>query len=1140
MSPMEKRRVVFFSVAVLSVVFLGLAIYFIPNFTYLLFIISVCCVACGYNPADDSTYERGGRHPGPRVAVPLLLRRWLPARTSDRAPSGGRFGSRGIAARSVKGPLRDNAQANGARRPGDSANFFQETEEFGGSLLLSPRDTVLGCCAGNRDGSAGPWRWGTVGNRELRERAVRPIHAAASTRRALSFRDPWGSGSRLVITPQRNYPLQSTCSPPLGVLLAPAPWSTCQKNILMPQGSPMAHSPVTVKIARPDHSSIRSPVQLSSPRTPLSPRLGPAPDPCSREVVLNVLRESRKSGLREPEDDSSAAPQNSKRRRHDSGGSGSSAFEPLMANGMPSQLVPRPGRMKRGINMSAMEDSPMKRSRTSPTGSGTASGGDSSTRNPIHSSYSSTQGPAQTKSSSLCVTPLSSPESSRSQTPERPPKKAREKEVISPSCQSTLKSDRIVTSQGGTAGRNTPTSRTPVLLPPVCNSGHSEVTRKRKIQLVSSQRGDHISLPPPPQLGYTVTTTDLDSDKKATLNRLNSTLEEPKTAKPTPMPDLATPITPQDSVSNAAPPVFETLLLGSTGTTGPTLPLVLPIAALLPGTPSCTLASTHSCCVSSSTSTGSTVYTAPILADPLKDSPSQPPGVSVPLTVSFSMCLLGSRCLPVSIGPAVVQGGVSGAPVSPAASTASATSAPALGSSSPTSQHSLPMATLMSPSRMVFLPTSTQVLPLVSAAITSGVVGSVKAPGPLFLSSMSNTTFATNTVNSTSVVPLFKPIFGTVSTAPTVTGSSQEVATFKAPFGITTATNGFRQPLAASGVPPMASSSGSSSVFSTTAPATLAKTLSANRVPATSFSVDASFKFGATDATTFVPSLSSAGASISTTTPFQFDASLSTTFHQTTSNTVPKPPLQAPSQSVFSFGKTAAGSSLGGFGMAVTTPSSTTATPASICQATFTLGKCSVNGPVSVPSTLQTPTVKPFTLGMFNGGGDGGGAPSNSSTLDSPIEDSPSLPVFPSGLSSSTAVSCQTPAPLSAPVPTFTFGSSSASGQNNFLQPANGSFNFQAPLMGNSFSTSNLSSAPVQMPNFLFGASSAMDGKQVFGTSSPVFGQSTGGLIPFGTPGFADQTHSTLGTPLFSTGSGSRPSGARQRLQARRQHTRRK
>lgn len=98
---------------------------------------------------------------------------------------------------------------------------------------------------------------------------------------------------------------------------------------------------------------------------------------------------------------------------------------------------------------------------------------------------------------------------------------------------------------------------TPVPKVPVTTSTDSTGSggkRKRKIQLVSSHRDDHITLvrratislvwysdrdfsvslfllvdlqPPPPELGYTITAQDLDEEKKAAINKIQKVLETP-------------------------------------------------------------------------------------------------------------------------------------------------------------------------------------------------------------------------------------------------------------------------------------------------------------------------------------------------------------------------------------------------------------------------------------------------------------------------------------------------------------------------------------------------------------------------------------------------------------------------------------
>lgn len=79
---------------------------------------------------------------------------------------------------------------------------------------------------------------------------------------AIFSREPLGTAGRFTITPQRHYPLQQPGVSSVGVL-PPVRWDGFRKkNILSPRNSPAALSPVTVKIARPDHHS--SPRSLHS------------------------------------------------------------------------------------------------------------------------------------------------------------------------------------------------------------------------------------------------------------------------------------------------------------------------------------------------------------------------------------------------------------------------------------------------------------------------------------------------------------------------------------------------------------------------------------------------------------------------------------------------------------------------------------------------------------------------------------------------------------------------------------------------------------------------------------------------------------------------------------------------------------
>ncbi|CAF97318.1 unnamed protein product, partial [Tetraodon nigroviridis] len=326
---------------------------------------------------------------------------------------------------------------------------------------------------------------------------------------------------RFTITPQRHYPLQQPGFSSLGVLPL-VRWDGFRKKVILtPRNSPGVRSPVTVRIARPDHHTSpsigHSVDHLSCAGLSKSPV-----DPCSRESVLKVLRETRKRPV-EDEDRSFTTEQKIKRRRNDSGGSAHSAFEPLLPNGTPSQLVPKPGSLKCGM-ISPMEEPTIKRSRTSSISSGAGihapRGTPGTTRNAIHSSFSSTLGLSQRKRSAPSPS-VSSPGSSRSQTPQGALKRPRrEDEGQSPSSASSVKSDQALSEKAPV-----PFPKVPVT--PSADSTSSGGAKKRKIPLVPRYRDDVIYMPPPPELGYRITAKDLDDEKMAAIKRIQKMLETP-------------------------------------------------------------------------------------------------------------------------------------------------------------------------------------------------------------------------------------------------------------------------------------------------------------------------------------------------------------------------------------------------------------------------------------------------------------------------------------------------------------------------------------------------------------------------------------------------------------------------------------
>ncbi|KAG7471118.1 hypothetical protein MATL_G00121000 [Megalops atlanticus] len=1187
MTPREKRRIALISVVVISLAVLCLALYFIPTFLYVLFILGGSCIACFYHNNDPPSHSREGHHPRSNLIIPPLFRRWLPVKTANGVPSAGRPNIRGNRGRFIKGDPRDSIGLSADRRLDSPGVYRKEAEELSGSLLFSPRDILMGSYLGKPDSSSAVGRLGGGETRELRERLSRPNHAVHTPNRRLSFGEPLGTPGRFTITPQRHYPIQQTGCSSLGVL-APAQWHGYRKkNILAPRNSPGVHSPVTVKIARPDHGLGRSSLfnHTSSPLPTLSPSLGlgATADPCARETVLSVLKESRKREVDEDEDRSYADEQKSKRRRHDSSESAQSAFEPLLANGAPSQLVPKPGRMKRGINTLVVEESVMKRSRTSSVssmGSGlTPIGGAGSARNPIHSSYSSTKGNAQQKKpSTLSLSPLSSPGSSRSQTPERPPKKPREEAVQSPSALSALKSDIKVAGQVVTTGTLTPTPKAPVATS-TSSSGGSEGKRKRKIQLVPSRRGDHISLPPPPELGYTITVTDLDLEKKAALDRIKKALEEPEPVKPAPVPTAtATPFS-QAAVSSEAPSTSGGLLSGSIASVAPVSTAASSTAPSAGPGSEPALAGSASTLPASLSAAAAPAAPASGLSNPLleslkrmKDSPAPSPAntPAAPPAAAADVVPVESAApspmAPSLLGVGAVKSEPSLTPAQPSAAPAQPTVAPAQPSAAPV------LASVTSAQSTSAVAPSIQLPSSVSSSAFSQVL-----PQPAQTSAPAQA--VTNGQRQSPRLCVQAHFRGRPGGSRVHLHEHPSSAHLQAPFWERHSRQRFRTAICSGPGRLWAPASESSSVFSRLASATVAPEPAAptpakslfgswSAAPPASTAANSattngsSFQFGATPAATSAPALNSTTTATAPA-PFQFGTMATTTSAPQTA------PLAAPvatTQATFTFGQPASSQTttsgvFGGIGMTATTSTATAPAPAS--QPAFTFGKPSFDGPTAFPSAPQAVAPKPFSFGASGGSGTTPFGFGGATTTAAPTFGTPSQPAFGGGSSgfafgSTTAPSAtptfgsstQASAPLAAPTPSFSFGAASAAQpsapaptQSNPLQPATGGFNFGAAVAGTQFGTPTPANPPGLTQSFSFGASNAKDSKPAFGTSTPAFGQSSGGPIPFGSPSFSGIAPTPFGaspTPSFSIGSGSKPSGARQRLQARRQHPRKK
>ncbi|CAN9501179.1 unnamed protein product [Ophioblennius macclurei] len=1213
MTPEEKRAVLVAALALLA-----LSFYHAPSLLYAAVIVAACGAAFLYRRGGEPPLPaRLGHKPRAGLSFPAALRRWFSGyRVSGVPPVAGKAKS-GANKRGVAGE-------GGIRRREDVLPR--------NSFYFSPQDLLMGSYIGRHDsptaagagaGAAEPGRPRAVRNpRELlRERLARPNHAVPTPVRRLSFAgEPLGAASRFTITPQRHYPLQQPGVSSVGVL-PPVKWDGFRKkNVLSPRNSPAALSPVTVKIARPDHGS------PSMEHLSCAGLSRPPPDPCSRESVLRVLRESRKREV-EDEDRSFAADQRSKRRRNDSGGSAHSAFEPLLPNGTPSQLVPKPGSLKRGM-ASLAEESIMKRSRTSSISSGSGAhaprgGTPGSRRNAIQSSYSSTLGLSQWKRPSAPSSPLSSPGSSRCQTPEGSSKRPREDEGQSPSSASSVRSDHTASEKAPVASKQTPLPSVPVVAS--SDSVGSGGKRKRKIPLVSSHRDDQISLPPPPELGYTITAKDLDEEKKAGISKIQKVLE-------TPAPEPEKSVSPPAAATSTLPASSAAAIASTTTLSSPsTTTLSSLLAAPLPKTSSSTIPVINldpSPSVvgggSSSSSAGSSAAAAapnPLL-EALKMKINTPPS-SAPAASAAT----------VSASATPAQPSISLAALNPPTA-ANPPQAPPTGADKPSAfaqvlSQASKVATVASSSSSPAAPAgggglfglaaqinttaaSSASNPVIAAATSTSSAGA--AANPLLASGFkaifsvntaasSSASSTTSTSESTPAAPTFKPIFGDAaaattfgqpsplasanpaSTAPASTaaslfGGSTSSTVTPSPFGgLTSALGGTpmagtittpaTQPAAA---PVVKSLFGNWSAPSTTSSSGVGAAASA-QVP----NAGSTFQFGAATATTSaapapVAAAAPAPAAATTTSsqaPFTFGA------------TQPEPP--AATKNVFPFGQAAPAAntttaSFGGFAMANSASTAATTAPA-ITQPTFAFGK-TFEAPAA-PSNFgaaATAAPKPFTFGNSSASPAPAANPApaaapapftfgSAGATTATTFGTPAKPTFGAASTGFAFGATTTPsaAPTAAP-PSFgaatqaqsaaaaaassTFAFGGAAPQPNPAgpaQPAPGGFNFGGGggMACPQFGTPVSNNPAPQMGSFNFGAAAAAD-KPAFGTPTPSFGQAAAvGPSPFGNPGAPIQGFNPVpfgspATPSFSIGAGSKPSGARQRLQARRQHNRKK
>ncbi|NXY50208.1 PO121 protein, partial [Ceuthmochares aereus] len=1012
---------------------------------------------------------------------------------------------------------------------------------------------------------------------------------------------------------RRRYPLPPARSP--ASLSLPA---TCW-SVRSPSSTPWARraaplrSPVTVRIARPAASLTHSPA-LEHLTSPLAFPATSSPDPCAKETVLNAIKESRKRAVEQEEegdDQAFGSDQDSKRRRHDSSASGQSDFESLVGNGAPASLIPKPGSLKRGLIPHCPDECSNKRSRTSSMSSlnNTYAGGiPSSIRNPIASSYSSSRGLSQLwKRSGASISPLSSPTSSRPQTPEWPLKKAREEELHRSNASTPVKSDKELQTEKVV---ETPVRKKQNSLSPPSASG-SNGKRKRKIQLLSSRRGDQLALPPPPQLGYSVTSEDLDAEKKAALQWFNKVLEDkaadvvPSTTAETTSVStpLAFPVTSPAPASTAPAPASTNLLLDSlkkmqssqavpapTDSNGAAAASQPPSSAAQLPAPAMSL--------ESSSLPATAADTKPVLSVPTPAAPpalgAQPPSSTAPS--AFTELGQTPSKPPSFPKPSTLLGMLNTPPASQPAATAAATV--------PTTTAAVPTTAPVFQPIFGILPKSESTAPC-AAVVTAAVTVSASSGPPLTSSSTT----------------MFKPIFSSVTTASSPVKASpftfkpapQPASASDLPAATTTALTGFP------GLPNV--------IFTTAA------TTAATQSSSTDATIKPVFSFGPNPPTSSSPAASlavTAAPSTSTAQPFLFATpSTETSFATPTAVFQFRKELPATVTATTSvtggpaFGQTSSNSTAPtttvGFNL-FGSPALTSSSPAATGQVTSTFsisafsssfstsakppppypGAASQSSFSAVAAENQPPTTKPaagpvsfgppFSFGVptaqpmaqppfgsnaqpafgttsAQGSFGTSGTQAAFATTTSVFSFGPTTSTTQTTTSSgSTAVFNTTPAPFpfgvsAQPGPsanafgigTPALSSSSPAVAFNFGPGQSGAAPAAAPF-GSSLTQSTLGAQNQSTP-FAFTVPSTPDNKSIFGvTPAPPFGQSTpvpgavgsgGSSLSFRTPstpatGFAAVGSSfASSTPTFSIGSGSK-TGSRQRLQARRQHPRKK
>ncbi|XP_040853664.1 nuclear envelope pore membrane protein POM 121C-like isoform X1 [Ochotona curzoniae] len=1022
-----------------------------------------------------------------------------------------------------------------------------------------------------------------------------------------AHRDSGLLANRFIITPRRRYPIQQPQYSLLGALPTVC-WNGCpKKTVLSARNSKMVCSPVTVRIAPPDSKPSRPPPPGWTFNPTVSSPSVSAPDPCAKETVLNALKERRKRTVEE-EDPIALDGLENKRRRHDSSGSGHSAFEPLVANGVPAAFVPKPGSLKRGLNVQNADDHSSKRSRTSSVSSlaSTCAGGvPSSSRNAISSSYSSTRGfPQPWKKSGPTASPFSSPASSRSQTPERPAKKTREEEPP----QHSSSSPPLVTdkeSQGEGASDATPWKKQNSESSPLAHGSTGQ--RKRRIQLLPSRRGEQLTLPPPPQLGYSVTAEDFDMEKKASLQWFNKALED-KT-------DTTSDTAAENPPTTQAPltfslPAVSTSASPASLTTGPSTNPLLESLKKMQGTPGPPAATEPAAAATALTPSPPKVPSllAPATCaqpEPLADTSSDskpaapllmlsPASATTPVADATKSPSVAPQAEPPakapSPTPSTLLGMLGSSPAQPASPEAPARDAPSsmfkpIFSAAPKSESESPVVTATAPASTA-APTATS---SASSPTLKPIFSSMglSAPTPLASPFFKQTTTAATTPASTA--PLFSGLAAATSTVASATVVSSSADSAKPVFGFglsavtsapssmasstTTASTTTAQPFPfLFGAPPASGASltpsgGSTFQFgkpavptSTAVTTTFGQSLASTAPTATSSTAGFSGFGSLTTSASAAPSqptLTFSTTSQAFNIPFGSAAKPSLPSFPGTN---PQPAFGATDgqQQQGAAKPTLAPSFGSSFSFGTPTPAPTPSTAPGLAPAQPAFGstvQSSFGGLKNTATAFGTPaSTQPafgssstvFSFGASTTTGFGVSTPTTSSGTSSTVFGSTTPSLFTFGSPSAPAAGSGFGLSVGTP------GASSTSGGFSFGAGQSGTTGTATPF-GGALSQNSLGT-PNQTTPFAFNMASTPESKPVFGgTSTPTFGQNAstpgavtaGSSLSFGvsstpTQGFVGMGPFGSAAPSFSIGAGSKTPGARQRLQARRQHTRKK